>query len=212
MKLKRLKSILDDVDSFETPKVHLEQYPTPPDIAAEMMHHIFAQGEIEGKLVADLGCGGGILSVAASLLDAGHVVGFDVDAAALQVCSRNCHEMELTGVDLVQRDLSQDFDPRWHAVFDTTVMNPPFGTRTKGLDIAFLKASLFITSGPVYSLHKTSTREYIVKKAEELGVDCRVIAELRYNIDRMYIFHKQESRDIAVDFVRFSPKTTTFKS
>lgn len=33
MKLKHLKSILDDVDTFDAPNVHLEQYPTPPDIS-----------------------------------------------------------------------------------------------------------------------------------------------------------------------------------
>ncbi|CAN7942458.1 unnamed protein product, partial [Ixodes hexagonus] len=172
MKLKHLKTILDDVDTFETPNVHLEQYPTPPDISAEMMHHIFSQDEIAGKHVADLGCGGGILSIAASVLNAGHVVGFDIDAAALGVCSKNCEEMEITGVDLVQCDLSLPPDRRWQGVFDTVVMNPPFGTRTKGdnynpfcpfrsagLDVTFLKAALFMSSGSVYSLHKTSTRE-----------------------------------------------------
>lgn len=212
MKLKHLKSILDDVDTFDAPNVHLEQYPTPPDISAEMMHHIFSQGEIAGKHIADLGCGGGILSIAASVLNAGQVVGFDIDAAALAVCSKNCEEMEITNVDLVQCDLSMLPDLRWRGVFDTVVMNPPFGTRMKGLDVTFLKAALFMSSGSVYSLHKTSTREYIKRKAEELGVNCRVVAELRYNIDRIYVFHKKDSKDVAVDFVHFSPKSVTSKS
>ena len=35
MKLKKLKSILDGVETFDKPNVELEQYPTPPDIAGE---------------------------------------------------------------------------------------------------------------------------------------------------------------------------------
>ncbi|KAL1435523.1 hypothetical protein MTO96_000187 [Rhipicephalus appendiculatus] len=140
MKLKHLKSILDDVDSFDSPNVHLEQYPTPPDIAAHMMHHVFSQGEIEGKLVADLGCGAGILSIGAAVLNAGLTVGFDVDAAALQVCLQNCTDMELSAVDIIQWDLTRPPDARWRGAFDTVVMNPPFGTRTKGLDVIFFES------------------------------------------------------------------------
>ncbi|XP_050045627.1 rRNA N(6)-adenosine-methyltransferase METTL5 isoform X2 [Dermacentor andersoni] len=206
MKLKHLKSILDDVDTFNSPNVHLEQYPTPPDIAAHVMHHVFSQGEIEGKLVADLGCGAGILSIGAAVLNAGHIVGFDIDAAALQICLQNCTEMDISTVDMIQWDLALTPDMRWKDAFDTVVMNPPFGTRTKGLDMVFLKAALFMSSGSVYSLHKTSTREHIKKKSEEWGVNCRVVAELRYNIDRLYTFHKRDSADVAVDFVHFSKR------
>lgn len=35
MKLKQLKSMLDDVETFDKPNVQLEQYPTPPDIAGQ---------------------------------------------------------------------------------------------------------------------------------------------------------------------------------
>lgn len=212
MKLKHLKSILDDVDTFESPNVHFEQYPTPPDIAAQVMHHAYSQGEIEDMLVADLGCGAGILSVAASFLDAGHVVGFEIDAAALEVCSRNCTEMEITNMDMVQCDLALPPNTRWKAAFDTVVMNPPFGTRTKGLDMVFLKAALFMSSGSVYSLHKSSTRDHVIKKAEEWNVNCKVVAELRYNIDKMYTFHKRDSADVAVDFVHFSHRNTPKKA
>lgn len=207
MKLKHLKCILDAVDGFDTPNVHLEQYPTPPDIAAHMLHHIYSQEEIEEKAVADLGCGCGILSIAAAVLGAGYVAGFDVDMGALQVCANNCEEMELSSVDMVQCDLTAPIPARWMKAFDTVVMNPPFGTRTKGLDMAFLNVAQELSSGSVYSLHKTSTREHVKKKAAELNLNCRVVAELRYNVDRTYSFHKQDTRDIAVDFVHFSHNT-----
>ncbi|XP_064455573.1 rRNA N6-adenosine-methyltransferase METTL5-like isoform X2 [Ornithodoros turicata] len=207
MKLKHLKSILDDVDTFDSPNVQLEQYPTPPDIAAHMLHHIYSQGEVEEKVVADLGCGCGILSVAAAVLNASYVVGFDIDMDALEICARNCKEMELTTVDMVQVDITAPFDSRWSKAFDTVVMNPPFGTRNKGLDMLFLKVALQLSSGSVYSLHKSSTREHIKKKAAELNLTFKVVAELRYNLDKTYSFHKRDSKDIAVDFVHFSKKT-----
>ncbi|KAH7964846.1 hypothetical protein HPB49_001903 [Dermacentor silvarum] len=102
------------------------------DTGAHVMHHVFSQGEIEGKLVADLGCGAGILSIGAAVLNAGQIVGFDIDAAALQMCLQNCTEMEIATMDMIQWDLALPPDMRWKGAFDTVVMNPPFGTRTKG--------------------------------------------------------------------------------
>lgn len=40
MKLKELESYLQDVDGFPDPKVALEQYPTPPHIAARIVYTI----------------------------------------------------------------------------------------------------------------------------------------------------------------------------
>lgn len=37
MKLKELQGYLETVSSFEKPKVLLEQYPTPPKIAAQLL-------------------------------------------------------------------------------------------------------------------------------------------------------------------------------
>ncbi|WZY85891.1 hypothetical protein YC2023_032275 [Brassica napus] len=73
-------------------------------------------------------------------------------------------------------------------VVDTVVMNPPFGTRKKGADMEFLSAAMKVASQAVYSLHKTSTRE------------------LRYDLPKLYKFHKRKEVDIAVDLWRFEPR------
>lgn len=96
MKLKELESNLQDVEIFKEPKVHLEQYPTTPHLAglrlcqkmaifhsshlslvpsppneARMIYTAEASfGDIEGKLVADLGCGCGVLSIASIMMGA----------------------------------------------------------------------------------------------------------------------------------------------
>lgn len=91
--------------------------------------------------------------------------------------------------------------------FNTVVMNPPFGTRTKGIDMLFVQVGLACCDTAVYSLHKTSTREFIIKKATKVwGVDCEVIAEMKFDIDKSYKFHSKESKDIEVDLIRFSHK------
>lgn len=54
-------------------------------------------GDIGGREVVDLGCGGGILSVGASLLGASKVTGIDVDAGAVADARRNIAE---AGVDV----------------------------------------------------------------------------------------------------------------
>ncbi len=74
MKLKQLETHLQQVDAFEEPKILLEQYPTRPHIAACMLHTMDARyGDLQGKLVADLGCGCGVLSIGAAMLEAGWV-------------------------------------------------------------------------------------------------------------------------------------------
>ncbi|MGH0163837.1 UNVERIFIED_CONTAM: hypothetical protein FKN15_045943 [Acipenser sinensis] len=86
-------------------------------------------------------------------------------------------------------------------------MNPPFGTKhNKGMDMQFLRTALNMATGVVYSLHKTSTREHIQKKADDWKVKMEVIAELRYDLPASYKFHKKKSVDIEVDFIRFSMK------
>lgn len=99
MKLKELESYLQQVDTFEAPKILLEQYPTSPHIAGKkptrkmhteirhvltifffsffislacMLYTIHSTfDDIKGKLVADLGCGCGVLSIGAAMLEAG---------------------------------------------------------------------------------------------------------------------------------------------
>lgn len=82
-------------------------------------------------------------------------------------------------------------------------MNPPFGTRDKGVDLKFLITALSMANTAVYSLHKTSTRKYIMSMAKKMGVYSKVIAELRFDLPASYKFHKHDSVDIQVDLIRF---------
>ncbi|XP_042716699.2 rRNA N6-adenosine-methyltransferase METTL5 isoform X3 [Chrysemys picta bellii] len=159
LKLKELESRLQQVDDFENPKLLLEQYPTRPHIAACMLYTIHNTfDDIENKVVADLGCGCGVLSIGSVMLGAGLCVGFDIDADALEIFSRNAEEFDLTNIDMIQCDVCS-LAAR-SKTFDTVIMNPPFGTKhNKGMDMTFLKVALQMAQTAVYSLHKTSTRK-----------------------------------------------------
>ena len=152
LKLRQLETALNEVDVFEKPKVLLEQYPTRPHIAACILHTIeTSYGGLDGKLVADLGCGTGVLSIGARLLGAKAVIGYDIDAQALEIARKNLEEFGFGNdedsdgyCDLVLSDVTQNWEPtcdqdanikqdgnipHLSGAFDTVVMNPPFGTK-----------------------------------------------------------------------------------
>lgn len=66
----------------------------------------FEFGDIDGRAVLDLGCGTGMLGIAAGILGAGTVVGLDVDAGALAAAAKNASDMDVD-MDLVCCDVSQ---------------------------------------------------------------------------------------------------------
>lgn len=90
--------------------------------------------------------------------------------------------------------------------FDTVLMNPPFGTKpgNKGIDMVFLETGLKLVKvgGAVYSMHKSSTREHIQRKAQAWGCSFEVLAQMKFDIGKMYKFHKKKSVDVEVDLIR----------
>lgn len=161
IKLKKLEELLQSVDGFENPKIQLEQYETPSHIASQMLFNIQSNyNDIQDKLVADLGCGCGMLSIGTFFLGANFTVGFDIDEDAISTFTENIDEMEIPGIDCVHCDVTnENVMMKWEGIFDTVVLNPPFGTKSNaGLDIKFLEMALKLTNNAVYSLHKTSTR------------------------------------------------------
>lgn len=86
---------------------------------------------------------------------------------------------------------------------DTVVTNPPFGTKhNAGMDVRFLKAGTRLARRAVYSFHKTSTRDYLLKTISSWGFEARVVAELKFDIPATYKFHSKANVDVAVDLIR----------
>uniref|UniRef100_M8CE77 Methyltransferase-like protein 5 n=1 Tax=Aegilops tauschii TaxID=37682 RepID=M8CE77_AEGTA len=150
--------------------------------------------DISGKVVADFGCGCGTLAVASALLDAEHVTGIDIDLQSLELAQENATDLELD-IDLIQCDIKN--------------LNLK-GCQSNSLLYQLMKdvLSVVVAAQAVYSLHKTSTREYIKKAALRNcnAISAEVLCELRYDLPRTYRFHKQKELDIAVDLWRFVPQ------
>jgi len=205
MKLKELECHLQEVDEFEEPKILLEQYPTRPHIAACMIHTMASTfDDVEDRSILDLGCGSGVLTIGCVMLGAATVLGLDLDPDALDTCQQNLEAFDIDNVDLVNGNVT-DADQTLRQKFEVVVMNPPFGTKhNKGLDLLFLEKGIKLATRAVYSLHKTSTREHVLKKGEAWGTKPQVVAELRYDLPATYKHHKKASVDIEVDFIRFA--------
>ena len=201
MKRKHLEEALEEVEVFDKPKIELEQIPTSPHIAASMIFTAATNyGDIEGQIIGDFGCGPGILSLACCMMGATTVLGVDVDEEALDIAWVNKKKMDIENVDLIMADV-QSLD--LNVKLDTVVMNPPFGTRNAGIDTAFVMKALEYAD-VVYSLHKTSTRAHFDRLAKAADLRFEVVAELKYDIPKTFNYHKEKSKDIEVDILRFS--------
>ncbi|KAJ3083402.1 hypothetical protein HK102_001096 [Quaeritorhiza haematococci] len=88
-------------------------------------------------------------------------MGFDIDTDALEQANENIEEFDLDGViDLVHMDIQEsvltssmgpgnkglNLPSPWSRVkVDTVVMNPPFGTKNKGVDMNFLQLATTVS-------------------------------------------------------------------
>ncbi|AFN83599.1 putative methyltransferase [Encephalitozoon romaleae SJ-2008] len=195
MKIKELKMKLSKVKDFHKMSVGLEQYMTPPDIAASMVsvaHSTY--DDIEGRSILDLCCGTGMLSFACGYFSPSYILGIDLCPSALETFRLNNLEFGIN-IDLVR--CSIDDLTFIEGRFDTAIVNPPFGTKIKHADIKAVDKALEICN-VVYSLHKTSTRKYITARYPNV----EVLAKIKYELPRKHDFHKKDKKTIDVDFIR----------
>ncbi len=198
MRRKRLEMLLSKVKPFSRPKVELEEYMLDCRSAAEMLYIAeFFHHDIRGKVVADLGCGTGILSIGAALLGADFVVGVDIDKSAIRIARENSAGLG-ADVQLVVGDIACMKGP-----VDVALTNPPFGTRRRGADVAFLEKAVEIAS-VVYSLHKRAkgSREFLTRSIKSFGGKVDAIYELRIALPPTYEFHHKRRYEVDADLYR----------
>ena len=200
MRKKQLEIALSQLAPSPSPRLKWEGYTLDAESAAQMAHIAgWANDDVRGKKVVDLGCGSGILSIAASLLGAGWVVGVDIDREAVHIARVNA-EKAGAGVDLVVGDIECVVGQ-----FDTTLMNPPFGSWKRGADIRFLMKALSVSS-VIYSLHKrsSSVRDFLRQKVPQIGGRIDQVYEMEIEIRRTYDFHKRRRYPVEVDLYRIT--------
>ncbi len=200
---KELEILLERVATHPKPKAWLEQYTIPSRIASEMLFIASSvHTDIKDRSVVDLGCGTGRLAIGASILGAREVIAVDIDPAAIKSAKKSSATL---GAQNTIHWINSDID----AVgghFDTVLMNPPFGTRTKHADTRFLLKALS-TANTIYSLHKRSTRHYLLKFVEENLGRIEALYEMQLQIPRTYSFHIKKSYDVEVDLYIIRPRT-----
>ncbi len=179
--------MLARVPRFSRPRLHLEQYVTDPDVAAELLTRLLLMG-FQWRVVADFGCGTGMLSYALALGGlASYIVCMDIDVEAL-LKARDFISVENYDyiIDFVVSDALRP--PIRH--LDAVIMNPPFGIRSRrGLDIAFLKSALRV-SRFVVSLHAWSDGLLDAIEAKT-GCKPRVLFEAFQRIPQVFDMHRR---------------------
>lgn len=201
MKLKHAKWALDAIEGFKSPKIKYEQYMTPSELACSVAHVMAVENDdVLGKSIIDLGCGTGMLSAAMLLYGANQVVGIDVDSSLEHIYKENLAKVsdkpyKFINIDVTTSDISTI------GKYHTAIINPPFGTKnTSGVDVLFLDKALQIAD-VVYSIHKTSTRDYF---KEKYAGRIKILSKMYFELKKTYRFHKKESVHVEVDLIRVS--------
>jgi predicted RNA methylase len=199
MKRKQLEIILSSIKTNPKPKLRFEQYDLDPVSASTLLYVAASFGDVEGKRVIDLGCGTGILSIGAAVLGARSVVGVDISEESIRAAAENVSSLR-TRVELISGTIDCI-----RGSFDTTIMNPPFGSWRKGLDMAFLERAI-VVSRTTYSLHKANEKSDLFLH-NRIGLMKRRIVKLgrvEISIPRSYDFHSKARYKVAAYLYRIT--------
>jgi putative methylase len=190
------------VVGFDDPRADLEQYRTPPELAAHLVHTADLQGDIEGRTVVDLGCGTGMLALGAALRGPRTVVGLDIDPGPLATARENDRRIATSSaVSWVRGDATEP--PLSPAGETTVIMNPPFGAQTgnEHADRAFLATAADIADIS-YSIHNADSAEFVEAFADDNAGDVTHAFKAEFDLPKSFEFHDEETRHIDVEVFR----------
>jgi len=197
---------LESVEGFAEPSARLEQYLTPPELAAHLCHLAGLQGDLEGQVI-DLGTGTGILAIAAALSGVDRIAAIDVDADALAVARRN--ERAVVGDDSEARArtiewLRGDVTRHPFSCTDATVLsNPPFGAQrgNRHADRDFLETAREL--GTVsYTIHNEGSQEFVESFAADEGGTVTHAFRAAFELPRQFDFHTEAEETLEAEVFR----------
>jgi putative methylase len=180
---------------LQTPSLKLEQYPVSPEAASELLYMSgFEHNDLHGRTI-DLGTGTGRLAIGAALMGSEKVVGVDVDERAIALARENAETVHAE-VEWLLSDINEI-----HGTFNTVIMNPPYGTRTSHADTKFLDKA-FQLAPVVYSIHKASTRNFLLQFVNSHGWKVEEARNMRMEIPHLFGFHRKKWQSVDVDLYR----------
>lgn len=215
MKKTALAQQLAVVAGFENPEARLEQYPTPPELAAHLIHVADLLGDVEDRTVIDLGTGTGMLALGAALRGPAEVVGVDLDGGALRIARRNRRRVGTqTPISWVRADVSRpplgDRTAREGEKRPVTVvMNPPFGAqkRNEHADRDFLETTAAVADVS-YSVHNRGSREFVEAFAADEGGQVTQGFRAAIDLPRQFDFHGEATKELDVEVFRIAWRDT----
>ena len=190
------------VAGYADPRADLEQYRTPPELAAHLVHRADLHGDVQDRTVVDLGCGTGMLALGAALRGPDTVVGVDIDPDPLSTARDNERKVgSTTSVSWVRADAARA--PLCPPADTTVVMNPPFGAQSgnEHADRAFLETAAEIASVS-YSLHNEGSEEFVEAFAADHGGDVTHAFAAAFDLPNQFEFHDEASRAITAELYR----------
>jgi len=202
MNRRTLERRLQSLTGFADPAVALEQYPTPADVAAHLVHLAGVHNDLSEPVV-DLGSGTGVLALGAALAGAPSVVGVELDADAIATARENA-----AGVDL-----PPGRSPAWVradatrpplCLDDATVLsNPPFGARrgNEHADRAFLASAAELATVS-YTVHNAGSRTFVESFAADRGGEVTHAFAAAFDVDRQFEFHTDDRRTLDTEVFR----------
>jgi putative methylase len=197
MKQRQLEMLLEKIPKPTSPVPHLEQYMTPANIAADVLFTAYQWGDIQEKIVVDLGCGTGRLAVGAYLMGAKKVQGYDIDPEVIKYAKeyvkKNYYSIEFNVQDI-------------HDVItscDTVLMNPPFGAQKSNLhaDRKFIEKGFEISS-IIYSFHLKKTIPFFEKMISALDGEITLKKDYEFPIKWLFDFHYKQVVSYKVALIR----------
>jgi putative methylase len=205
MTKKVLSILLSKLKAFDKPSIKLEQHPTDSEIAGEVLWTALMQGDVKGKVMADLGCGTGILGLGALLLGAKKAFLVDVDAAAIGRAMQNKGFLESETGQKLNAIFSAGDITVFDEKVDVVIMNPPFGTKNENIDTVFLLKAMDLAK-VIYSFHKASTKEYIDRLIRESHFETTHYLEYDFPLRMSMPHHKKKIEKIRVGLWRIQKK------
>ena len=193
---------LSRLKGFSSPKLMLEQYSLDSETASLILWTAYLNKDINNKTIADLGAGTGILAKGCLLLGAKKVYLVESDPAAIATAKQNIKSKKAA---FLNHDIKA-----FNEQVDVVIQNPPFGTKHKHADKAFLEKA-FSISKKIYSLHKSTSTGFIQALSRAHDFTLKQVIPLSIILKKTYFFHKKEKHQAQVSIYVLEKQKDTFK-